>query len=463
MTGNTYTITGLTGGIEYAIRAIATNGVGDGPASAEATETPAGGVSQQNTEPENNAPTGLPTISGTVQVDQTLTTGMSGIRDEDGLTNVSYSYQWIRGGGSTDTDIQDATSSTYILVTADQGKTIKVRVSFTDDANNQETLTSAATAAVDAKPNSPAAGAPTIGGRAQVGQTLTASISGISDADGMERASFGYRWLRVDGETETLIEEASGASYTLSNDDLGKTIKVLVSFTDDANNIETLDSEPTATVGSKPNSPATGEPTISGTARVDETLTASTSGIADADGLSNVSYSYQWIRNDGNADSEIPGATGSTYELVDADNGKTVKVKVSFTDEANNQESLTSQLTATVAPRPPLTASFLGTPATHDSQTAFTFELRFSENFPLSYKTLKFHAFTVTGGKVTKSKRLEKPSNVRWEIHVQPNGNGSVTIVLPITTDCDAQGAICTPDGRKLSNRNELTVSGPSG
>ena len=41
------------------------------------------------------------------------------------------------------------------------------------------------------------------------------------------------------------------------------------------------------------------------------------------------------------------------------------------------------------------------------------------------------------------------------------DGNGDVTIVLPETTDCEAQGAICTEDGRMLSHRLELTVSGP--
>ena len=65
--------------------------------------------------------------------------------------------------------------------------------------------------------------------------------------------------------------------------------------------------------------PATGTPTISGNAQVGETLTASTSGISDIDGLTNVSYSYQWIRNDGSTDTDIQGATGSSYTLVDVD------------------------------------------------------------------------------------------------------------------------------------------------
>ena len=94
--------------------------------------------------------TGAPTITGTAQVGQTLTAGTTAIMDADGLTSVSYTYQWIRVDGGTETNISGATASTYTLVAADLGTTIKVRVSFTDDASNAETLTSAATAAVSA-------------------------------------------------------------------------------------------------------------------------------------------------------------------------------------------------------------------------------------------------------------------------------------------------------------------------
>ena len=69
----------------------------------------------------------------------------------------------------------------------------------------------------------------------------------------------------------------------------------------------------------------------------------------------------------------------------------------------------------------------------------------------------------MAGGEVVKVRRLEWGKNVRWEITVRPDSNGAVTIVLPVTTDCDAQGAVCTEDGRMLSSRLELTVSGPSG
>ena len=101
------------------------------------------------------------------------------------------------------------------------------------------------------------------------------------------------------------------------------------------------------------NTPATGAPAISGTEQVGETLTVSTSGIADADGLSGATFSYQWVSNDGTTDTDIQGATDSTYTLLDADEGKTIKVRVAFTDDAGHEETLTSAATGAVAAVPP--------------------------------------------------------------------------------------------------------------
>ena len=80
-----------------------------------------------------------------------------------------------------------------------------------------------------------------------------------------------------------------------------------------------------------------------------ETLTAGTSGIADADGLDNVSFSYQWMRGDGNAHTDIAGETARTYELSGGDVGRAIKVRVSFRDDANNEETVTSAATGAVA------------------------------------------------------------------------------------------------------------------
>ena len=298
----------------------------------------------------NTPATGAPTITGTAQVGQTLTAGTTAIMDDDGLTSVSYTYQWIRTAAGVDTNISGATASTYTLVAADQGTTVKVRVSFTDDASKAETRTSAATAAVSAAPNTPATGAPTITGTAQVGQTLTAGTTAIVDADGLTSVSYTYQWIRVATDnTETNISGATASTHTLVAADQGTTIKVTVSFTDDASNAETLTSAATAAVAAAPNTPATGAPTITGTAQVGQTLTAGTTAIVDADGLTSVSYTYQWIRVDGGTETNISGATASTYTLVAADQGTTVKVTVSFTDDASNAETRTSAATAAVS------------------------------------------------------------------------------------------------------------------
>ena len=194
--------------------------------------------------------------------------------------------------------------------------------------------------------NTPATGAPMVSGTAQVGKTLTADTSTIADADGMSDAVFTYQWLADDAA----IAGATGSTYTLVSADAGQTVKVRVSFTDDAGKVEKLTSAATDAVAPPPNSPATGLPTISGTAQVGETLTADVSGIADADGLSDVTFQYRWLSS---RDTEIPGATNSTYVLQASDAEKTVKVRVSFTDDAGNEESLTSEATAAVSAAPP--------------------------------------------------------------------------------------------------------------
>ena len=404
----------------------------------------------------NSPATGAPAISGTAQVGQTLAASTSGIADNNGLTSASYAYQWIANDGTSDSDIQDATSSTYTLVTGDVGKTIKVKVSFTDDAGNNEGLTSMATDSVVAAPasNSPATGAPTITGTVQVGETLTASTSGISDADGLTNVTYSYQWL---SDRDSAIAGATSSTYTVQSTDNGKSIKVRVSFTDDAGNDESLtsaatevggprydrphglrasavggaitltwedpaplpsysysyyeilrhrpelgESEPVTYVeytqthdrtfidsavepgvlyvyavravvdylgnlgpasdpvevrmSSQANSPSTGAPTIIGSAQVGEILTADVTGIADADGLTKVTYSYQWLSS---SDTAIAGATSSTYTLAATDVGKAIKVRVTFTDDAGYDESLTSAATVAVVaePEPSLTLS----------------------------------------------------------------------------------------------------------
>ena len=228
--------------------------------------------------------------------------------------------------------------------------------------------------------NSPATGAPTITGTAQVGETLTADTPGIADSDGLSNVSYSYQWL---SSRDTEIDGATSSTYSLQESDEGKVIKVRVTFTDDVGHEESLTSEATAEVA--PNFPATGAPTITGTAEMGETLTADTSGIVDIDGLDNVSFSYQWIRSDGTADLnntaapfqwnptdgtadlDIDGATSATYTITATDVDKAIKLRVDFTDDKGSIESLTSSATVVVPVEAAFTFSIEGTTVTCDS------------------------------------------------------------------------------------------------
>ena len=93
------------------------------------------------------------------------------------------------------------------------------------------------------------------------------------------------------------------------------------------------------------NAAATGEPSITGTARVGEVLTAAPGTLADVDGLPATfpdDYTFQWVRVDGADETDIEGATSGTYTLAAADAGKRVRVRVSFTDDDGNAEARTS-------------------------------------------------------------------------------------------------------------------------
>ena len=415
-------------------------------------------TSSQRSRRQNTPATGWPGITGTAFAGETLMATTNRIEDEDGLKRAVFTYQWL----ANDVEISDATDSSYTVTATDQGNPIHVRVTFTDDAGNEESLTS--NPVVAATFNSIATGAPTISGTAQVGQILTASTSDISDSDGLDNANFTYQWISNDGTEDSHIQNATGSTYTVGADDEGKTIKVRVSFADDRNNHETVTSTATAAVTASPNSAATGAPTISGTAQVGQMLTASTSDISDSDGLDNANFTYQWLSNDGTSDSNISGASSSTYTLVESDEGKTIKVRLSFTDDRGHQETLTSTATAAVTAAPsPLTVSVESAPTSHNGSDSFRIRVAFSETpeSGFSYTTMRDDAFTVAGGDVTGARRLVRGKNLRWEVTVQPSGNADVTVELPVTTDCAAQGAICTDNDEKLSNSLNLTVSGP--
>ena len=225
-----------------------------------------------------------------------------------------------------------------------------------------------------------------------------------------------------------------------------------------------LTNSPSATVAGPPaqrtaNSPATGRPSINGTPEVGETLTASTSDIRDTDGIENATFSHQWLRGA----TPIAGAAESSYTVTEADAGQGLSVRVSFTDDAGNAESVTSNATVRVTtPTAALTASFTDTPAEHAGGGSFRFRVEFSEDIRIGYRTMRDRVFTVTNGEVAGARRVNRRRDL-WEMTVVPDSNAPVAIHLPATQSCSATNAVCTAAGQPLSTALSATVSGPAG
>ena len=190
-----------------------------------------------------------------------------------------------------------------------------------------------------------------IHGEASVGKTLTAVLS---DGDGYNAGEVKYQWLR-EGKK---IAGATTNHYQLTATDIGKKISVRASYEDGAEHSERPVSKETEAVkdGSvqpptKPNHEPTGSVTISGEAKVGQTLTAS-NDLKDEDGLGTITY--RWFAGG----KEV--GQGATYQLTANDKGKTITVKAEYTDGKGTAESVESAKTAEVAdsgqtPPPPAT------------------------------------------------------------------------------------------------------------
>ena len=196
-------------------------------------------------------------------------------------------------------------------------------------------------------------------------------------------------------------------------------------------------------------------------------------------GEANITVDYATANGTASAGSDYTAQSG-TLTFTAGETSQTVTVAIIDDSTEENDETLTLTLsnpsgaeisdgqatgTITDSEPAPLTVSFSNVPDSHDGSTEFTFDLTFSENFPLSYRTLRDHAFTKDAQNedhVVAAQRKVPGSNQTWTITVKPPGNSTITITLPETTDCNATGAICTSDGRMLSHSTSVSVAGPS-
>jgi hypothetical protein len=170
---------------------------------------------------------GVPVPTGTPQDGQTLTANTGSWTGDPPIT---YAYQWqdCPAAGGTCTNIPGATSSTYVPTSSDVGSKIDVIVTATNPGGSTPAA-SAQTGVVQAvKPsNTGGSNAPTISGTTQDGQTLTASNGTWS---GSTPLSYSYQWEDCDitGANCSNIATATDSSYQLTSNDVGHTIRVVV-------------------------------------------------------------------------------------------------------------------------------------------------------------------------------------------------------------------------------------------
>ena len=442
----------------------------------------------------NNAPTGAPTISGTPQSGETLTADTSGIADADGTSRATFRYQWIADDGTNDADIENGTGSSYTLTSAEVGKSIKVKVSFTDDKGTSETLTSAATAAIAAAPT-----ATTLSATFPSSRFASSRHTGSDDRPQVivefseAVASFtkstpsatltGGTISNVQEHTETGLDHAYIFRVTpAGNADV--TFTLAADAACDAGGICTAGGTQLTEVPATRTIPGPGE-TTSELAVNDATASeddATIDFVVTLDPASDETVTVDYATSNGTATggSDYTAKSG-TLTFNANETSKTVSVAILDDDEDESDETLALTLsnaanaeiedngaTGTIedddASSTALTATFENVPAEHDGETSFSFNVAFTTEVAIGYASMRDDAFTVTEGDVTQARRIDGRSD-RWEITVEPDGNEDIAITLAANRACTTTGAICSKgdDPVQMSNSPSATVAGPTG
>jgi hypothetical protein len=271
-------------------------------------------------------------IAETPAVGNTLTASAMA-SDPDGIGLVGFSYQWQSSTDGTTWSPVGTNSASYLVASADQGKQLRLVVSYTDGQGFPETVTTTA-GSVPLVNVGPAAFF--ITGTPAVGNSLTASAT-TADPDG--NGTFSYAWQSsTDGSTWSPVGTNS-SSYLVASADQGKQLRLVVSYTDGQGFPETI----TTTAGSVPlvnDGPASFA--ITGTPAVGNTLTASiTTPDPDGNGFGAFSYSWQSSR-DGQAWFTI-GQQASLL-ITTALAGRQVRLRVAYRDGEGFEEAITQSV-----------------------------------------------------------------------------------------------------------------------
>ena len=371
-TGSTYAISAADVGYAISVRVT---GALTGYVSATQTSSPTPIILNSFTT------TPVPTVSGTRTMGATLN-ATPGAWD----AGTTLSYQWLRNGSP----INGANLVTYKQVPADVGKTLNVQVTGTKSgyatvskASTATSTTSSATLTLTPVPTvTPTAG--------WVGQTITA-VAGTWD----QGVTLSYQWFRG----TSAIAGANTKTYTVDGADFGKTLSVKVSGSK-AGYTSSTQASVGINVTIKGSLVPSSEPTISGSATVGSTLTASPGTWSQTPD----SVTYQWYRGA----VAITSATGATYVVTASDLNKVLSVQVTANKVGYNSTTratpgtprvtagiLASTPTPTISGTPQVGSTLSLSPNSWDAGTTLTYQwYRGANPLPISGATTSSYLLT---------------------------------------------------------------------
>ena len=157
----------------------------------------------------------------------------------------------LASGSGSEVKLWDMATNTNSATLSGHGSTVK-SVAFSPDAatlasgSNDGTILLWDTSEWTTPPvvNRPPTGVVTISGTAEVGEPLTADASAVMDPDGPETLQFSYQWLA----DASPIADATSQTYTLTANEIGKKIRVRVSYIDGLNALVNITSGETEIV-----------------------------------------------------------------------------------------------------------------------------------------------------------------------------------------------------------------------
>jgi alpha-tubulin suppressor-like RCC1 family protein len=288
-----------------------------------------------------------PVVAGPGLVGETLTASPGAWSGEGSVT---YTYQWQRCNayGEACAAISGATAATYTTVEADAGSTDGVIVKATASGKSTEAAATPIAVAASALAN---VAAPSASGVPVYGFTLTANPGTWT---GSGTITYAYQWQRCNekGEECANIAGATATTYTLAESDVGHRLKVLVEATSPSGK-SSLSSSATEAIFPEAYAPRNVlPPWIEGTANERQVLSANPGTWLATEPAT---YTYHWQRcnTSGEECTDIEGATNSTYTLAKADDGSTIRVIVTDTNEIFNASATSPQTETVLTPGPP--------------------------------------------------------------------------------------------------------------